>query len=168
MNRTGSQLSAKQAKMAVGEFIDMRGVEDQIGFVLRQAQLAVFKDLIEALSPFDLRPSDFSALRVIECNPDLKQQDVGIKLGIKRPNIVYIIDGLCKRRLITREKVPEDLRSYSLNISEYGREVLQQAEKAHLAHEARLRSALGHGDIGAFVTCLAKLTQLGPVGREPD
>ena len=31
--------------------LDLHGVEDEIGFVLRLAQLAVFKDVIETLSP---------------------------------------------------------------------------------------------------------------------
>ncbi len=82
--------------------IDMHGVEDQIGFVLRLAQLAVFKDIYETLSPLGLRPSDFSALRVIAANPGLKQQDIGRELGIKRPNLVGLVDELDKKNLVLR------------------------------------------------------------------
>ena len=78
--------------------IDMHGVEDQIGFVLRLAQLSVFKDIFETLSPFGLRPSDFSALRVIGANPRLKQQDIGVKLSIKRPNLVGLVEELRKKK----------------------------------------------------------------------
>ena len=82
--------AAREAR-AAPPALDMHGVEDEIGFVLRLAQLAVFKDVIETLSPFGLRPSDFSALRVISANPGLKQQDIGRELGIKGPNLVGMV-----------------------------------------------------------------------------
>jgi DNA-binding MarR family transcriptional regulator len=125
--------------------IDMHGVEDQIGFVLRLAQLAVFKDIYETLSPLGLRPSDFSALRVIAANPGLKQQDIGRELGIKRPNLVGLVDELDKKNLVLRKVVRGDRRSY----------------------QTRLREALGANDPRVLLECLRALTQLGgaPTGE---
>jgi len=142
--------------------IDMHGVEDQIGFVLRLAQLAVFKDIIETLSPFGLRPSDFSALRVIAANPGLKQQDIGRELGIKRPNLVGLMEELRQKKLIERRVVPGDRRSYALSLTPAGRDLLERAEEAHRGHAARLREALGDHDPLEFLACLRNLTRLGP------
>ena len=44
-NRRGNP-SAREARVAASARIDMHGVEDEIGFALRLAQLAVFKDVI--------------------------------------------------------------------------------------------------------------------------
>src|ERR1700744_6747515 len=116
--------TGQEARPAPPASIDLHGVEDEIGFMLRLAQLAVFKDVIETLSPFGLRPSDFSALRVIAANPGLKQQDIGRELGIKGPNLVGMVEDLNKRRLITRKVVPGDRRSYSLPLTAAGHELL--------------------------------------------
>lgn len=141
--------------------IDMHGVEDQIGFVLRLAQLAVFKDIYETLSPLGLRPSDFSALRVIAANPGLKQQDIGRELGIKRPNLVGLVDELDKKNLVLRKVVRGDRRSYALTLTKTGQELLERAEDAHREHQTRLREALGANDPRVLLECLRALTQLG-------
>lgn len=135
----------------------MHGVEDEIGFVLRLAQLAVFKDVIETLNPFGLR---FSTLRVIAANPGLKQQDIGRELGIKGPNLVGMVEDLRKKKLIARKVVPGDRRSYSLTLTPAGRELLEQAEEAHRGHQARIREALGDSDPVLFLTCLHRLARL--------
>ncbi|MGZ3275690.1 MAG: MarR family winged helix-turn-helix transcriptional regulator [Caulobacteraceae bacterium] len=138
----------------------MHGVEDEIGFMLRLAQLAVFKDVIETLSPFGLRPSDFSALRVIAANPGLKQQEIGRELGIKGPNLVGMVEDLRKKKLIVRKVVPGDRRSYALTLAPAGRELLEQAEEAHRGHQARIRTALGASDSIQFLTCLHSLARM--------
>jgi DNA-binding MarR family transcriptional regulator len=148
--------------------IDMHGVEDQIGFVLRLAQLAVFKDIFETLSPFGLRPSDFSALRVIAANPGLKQQDIGLKLSIKRPNLVGLMEELDKKGYVQRRVVPGDRRSYSLTLTKAGHNVLEKAEEAHKDHQARLREALGDNDPLVLLTGLRRLAQLGGAPEATD
>jgi len=135
-------------------------MEDEIGFVLRLAQLAVFKDVIETLSPFGLRPSDFSALRVIAANPGLKQQDIGRELGIKGPNLVGMVEDLRKKKLIARRVLPGDRRSYSLTLTAAGRELLEQAEEAHRGHQERIRKVLGDSDPVQFLACLNRLARL--------
>lgn len=152
--------TAQDIRPATPVSIDMHGVEDEIGFVLRLAQLAVFKDVIETLSPFALRPSDFSALRVIAANPGLKQQDIGRELGIKGPNLVGMVEDLHKKKLISRKPAPGDRRSYALTLTPPGRQVLEQAEDAHRGHQARIREALGDQDPMQFLECLNSLARM--------
>jgi DNA-binding MarR family transcriptional regulator len=143
----------------------MHGVEDEIGFVLRLAQLAAFKDVIETLGPFGLRPSDFSALRVIRANPGLKQQDIGRELGIKGPNLVGMVEDLRKKKLITRKPAPGDRRSYALTLTAAGKELLEQAEGAHRGHQARIKAALGEHDPVAFLAALHSLARMNDGGQ---
>ncbi len=161
MTQSRRRLSDAEAEAPVSAPIDMQGVEDQIGFVLRLAQLAVFKDVIETLSPFGLRPSDFSALRVIAANPGLKQQDIGRELGIKRPNLVGMVEELHNKKLVERRVVAGDRRSYALTLTKAGLDLLEQAEEAHRGHQARMREALGENDPIRFLACLRSLARLG-------
>lgn len=141
--------------------VALGGLDAQIGFVLRLAQVAVFKDLIEALRPFGLRPTDFSVLLVIEATPGLKQQAVGEALSIQRPNLVTIIDQLEGRGLVKRGAAPGDRRSYALRLTQEGVVLLTQAKAAHLAHTERVTAALGDDiDKHMVLEALSRIAQM--------
>jgi len=140
--------------------IDMAGLDDQLGFILRLAQVAVFKDLLEALKPYALRLADFSALLVIEANPGLKQQTLGEALRIQRPNLVAIIDQLEDRGLVERGATPGDRRSYALTVTAAGAALLVEAKAAHARHEGRVAAALGPADKDGMLQALGRIAAL--------
>src|ERR1043166_2357462 len=91
--------------------VDMGGLDKQIGFALRLAQVAAFNDLIGVLKESDLRPTTFSVLLLIGANPGITQQAIGEALHIQRPNLVSIVDALQQSGLVCRETLPQDHRS---------------------------------------------------------
>lgn len=134
------------------------GLADSVGFQLKLAQAAAWADLIAALAPFGLRPSHYSALLILRATPGSRQQDIGEALGIQRPNLVAMIDGLEKRGLLTRTVNPADRRSYALALTGAGSALLEEADAAHNAHEARLAERIGDGD--ALLPALRRVTGL--------
>jgi DNA-binding MarR family transcriptional regulator len=128
---------------AVSAPLDLSNVEEQIGFRLRLAQVAVFRNFVSLLKPFELRPSLYSALLVIEANPGRKQQEVGEALGIKRPNLVVLIDELERRGLVKRHRSPGDGRSYALRLTAGGVQAMREIKALHVQHEQRLMEAIG-------------------------
>ena len=142
--------------------IDMAGLDRQLGFVLRLAQVAVFKDLIAALKPFELRLADFSALLIIEANPGLNQQALGECLRIQRPNLVTIIDQMEERGLVKRGATPADRRSYALALTRAGSALLAKAKAAHAQHERRLTAAVGPVDSQMLLSALTRIAELSP------
>ena len=136
------------------------GLDAQVGFVLRLAQVAVFKDLIEALRPFGLRPTDFSVLLVIEATPGLKQQAVGEALSIQRPNLVTIIDQLEGRGLVRRGAAARDRRSYALALTPEGAALLAGAKVAHTGHSKRVIAALGDIDKRTVLEALSRIARM--------
>ncbi|QUD88319.1 MarR family winged helix-turn-helix transcriptional regulator [Phenylobacterium montanum] len=147
-------------RRSLGGDIGLGDLENQVGFLLRLAQVSVFKHLIAALEPFDLRLTDYSALLVIEANPELKQQSLGEALRIQRPNLVSIMDALERRGLVKRGSVPGDRRSYALTLTPEGSALLARANEAQARHEADVDAALGPIDKAAFLDALARLSQL--------
>lgn len=140
------------------------GLADSVGFHLKLAQAAVWSDLVAALAPFGLRPSHYSALLILRAAPGSRQQDIGEALGIQRPNLVAMIDGLDKRGLLTRTVNPADRRSYALALTAEGAALLDGADAAHRAHEARLAERMGGGD--ALLPVLRRVTGIGQVATE--
>lgn len=140
--------------------VSLGGLETQVGFLLRLAQVAVFKDLIAALKPFGLRPTDFSVLLVIDASPGLKQQAVGEALRIQRPNLVTILDQLQARSLVRRGAVPGDRRSYALTLTPEGEALLAKAKAAHARHDRKVSAALAGLDRAALIDALERIAAI--------
>lgn len=150
----------------VPTLLEEAGLSRRLGFQLRLAQAAVWSDLVAALQPFGLRPSLYSVLLILRAAPGSRQQDIGDALGILRPNLVAIIDGLEKRGLIVRAVNPNDRRSYVLSLTPDGEALLTQADAAHMRHEQRLAARLGDGDAAVLLPVLCRLAGWGEAGTD--
>jgi len=160
MSQSGTSAARSEPAVAEAPGGLLGGLDAQVGFVLRLAQVAVFKDLIEALRPFSLRPTDFSVLLVIEATPGLKQQAVGEALSIQRPNLVTIIDQLEGRGLVKRGAAAGDRRSYALTLTAEGAALLAEAKVAHTAHSERVTAALGGIDKRLVLEALSRIARM--------
>jgi len=113
-----------------------------LGYNLKRTFNAIHANLVLTLKAFDLRMVTYSALIVILENRGLRQAELAKALRIDRGNAVAIVDELEKRKLITRDRHPDDRRSYALHITESGRELCESAIKADRECEARILSGL--------------------------
>lgn len=145
---------------APDERASLGGLDTTVGFVLRLAQVAVFRDLLAALKPFDLRVTDLSVLLVLEASPGLQQRAVGDLLRIQRPNLVTILDQLQARGLLRRGAVPGDRRSYALSLTAEGAALLQKAKAAHADHDRKVLDALGDVTKEQMLLALGRIAEL--------
>jgi DNA-binding MarR family transcriptional regulator len=115
-------LSAKRKEQGVMTEapIDLGPLGDSVGYLLRRAQVAVFQRFFELFAEFDIRPAQYSTLTVIERNPGLSQTRLADALGIKKTNLVAIIDALEERGLARRESTENDRRSHALYLTPKG------------------------------------------------
>ena len=141
------------------EFLVRSGLSDQPGFVMRQASLAVWNDLVKTLAKAGLKPQSYAALLIVDTSPGCKQQDIADALGIARPNLVALIDGLVERGLVERGVNAGDRRSYALTLTNSGRALLDSGRAAHRQHEARLADALTADEAKALLAAARKLVQ---------
>ena len=140
-------------------FLAASGLDRQIGFVLRQAQAAVWHDLVRTLEPFGLKPQGYATLLLIDASPGCKQQDVADALDIARPNMVALIDRLIDADLVRREMNVSDRRCYALSLTAAGTRQLALSRRAHDAHERRVAGLLV-GDRDAVIAACGRLATL--------
>lgn len=140
----------------------------QIGFLLRLAQLAVFHDFIRSFSAVDIRPAQHSVLTLIQYNPGIRQAELSAVLGIKRANVVPLLDGLEKRKLVRRIRAESDRRSYTLHLTDKGLELMKILTRLREEHETRLRDLIGEEACGTLLELLPKLQKMSsdPVGDD--
>ncbi len=100
--------------------VDLGPLGDSFGYLLRRAQVAVFQRFFDLFAEFDIRPAQYSVLTVIERNPGLCQTRLAHALGIKKTNLVAIIDTLEERGLARRKSTKNDRRSHALFLTPKG------------------------------------------------
>lgn len=123
--------------------INQSSMAEVVGYRLRLAQLAVFRDFLETFAAMRIKPVQYSMLRLIESNPGLKQGELAHALGIKRANMVTLVDTLEKRGLATRRPVAGDRRSYALHLTDQGIAFARKMQETWTGHEARFVKLLG-------------------------
>lgn len=123
--------------------IDLGELPGLSGYMLRRAQFAAFNDFLRYFEDLGVRPVQYAVLTVIDRNPGLKQSQVSEALGIKRANLVAILDALERRGLARREAVATDRRSYALRLTDKGAALMKELRARSEAHEKRLAASIG-------------------------
>jgi len=139
--------------------IEIGYLSEHIGYVVRRAQLAIFKDFIQTMAPVDIRPAQYSVLIVIDRNPGLTQAELGRALAIKRANLVGMLNELERRKLARRVASPSDRRSHALHLTANGRQMLARFHRLALEHEARATRTLDGGEKRILLELLGRVAR---------
>lgn len=118
--------------------LDLGFLEGLVGFRLRLAQIAMFEDFERALRPFDITPTRFGALALIDANPGLSQMQLAKAIRLDRSTLVTLLDHLEGRGLVRRQTSKTDKRSNELRLTDEGRKLLLRVKRRVLDHEKRM------------------------------
>jgi DNA-binding MarR family transcriptional regulator len=146
--------------------IDLGHLPELVGYRLRRAQLAIFQDFMNSFQEVGIRPTQYAVLTVVEHNPGLKQSEVSAALGIKRANLVALLDSLEERGLARRAAAAEDRRSYELYLTSKGAALMQRLRQINAAHERRVIATIGEDGRKQLLKLLAGV--LDAVGSAPQ
>ena len=109
-----------------------------IGYHLRLAQIALFRDFAAAIGEYDITPTLFGALTLIEANPGMKQTDLAQAIQLDRSSVVSVINKLEQQGLVVRQRAIKDRRSTSLELTAAGQRLLDHVRPMVLEHERRI------------------------------
>jgi DNA-binding MarR family transcriptional regulator len=119
------------------------GLSDRIGFLLTAAHHRVRARVNESLGALGLTTALYGTLATIDALGPIGQQPVAAQLGLTGPAIVQTVDRLESAGLVKRRRAPADRRSYALEPTERGHEVLRQARGAIELIDDKLDEILG-------------------------
>lgn len=131
---------------------------DFVGHLLHRATRSVYGDFDRVFDGFDITPTQFASLVVIDQNPGMKQSEVGDAVAIKKNNFVALMGDLEKRGLIARTIPRNDRRAYALFLTAAGNTLLAELRARYAAHERAVLEALGEQECGKLVDLLSRLT----------
>ncbi len=102
---------------------------DRPGFLLRRAHqisAAVFESECEAIG---LTPAQYSVLSALRTQPGQDQSSLARALGFDKVTILRVLYGMEDRNLISRQRLPSDRRSMSLELTPEGSELFDRAQQ---------------------------------------
>ena len=101
-----------------------------------------------------LRAGDFSALALIDANPDISQIELARIGGFDQTILVGVIDDLEDRGWVIRQQSRDDRRKRVLQITKAGRTALADLLSKALDNERPARDALNAMDMRRFQKAL--------------
>lgn len=142
--------------------LDLGVLPGLVGYQLRMAQIALFRDFAQGPGELAVTPGLFGVLVVIEANPDLKQSELACATQLDRSTVVTVIDNLERRGLVERRAAPNDRRSNAIRLTPDGSALLRRLKRQVMQHEKRL---LRNFDAAERATLLALLQKVFPEHR---
>jgi DNA-binding MarR family transcriptional regulator len=140
-----------------GDGIDRGLLSGLLGFHVRQAQIAVFRDFAATMGPLDMTPGLFAVLVLVEANPGLKQSQLARAVHLDRSSVVSVVDKLERRGLLERHTAAHDRRSNALRLTSTGAALLRRLKQRVARHERRLASGLDAGERATLVALLGRV-----------
>lgn len=137
--------------------LDLGALPQLLGFHLRLAHVAVYRDFMASLSHLDLTQKQCATLQLIEANKGVSQVDLASTLGTDRATMMAMIDRLEQRDLLVRRRSVEDRRRQELYLTEAGQALVTEAKAVITEHEARFVSRFKPAELKALVQALRRI-----------
>ena len=131
-----------------------------IGYNLRRAHIALWRDFAQNVGDGAVRPGLFSLLVLVESNPGIAQIDIATQLDIDKASIVSLVDRLEKRRWVFRRRSVEDRRRQGVYLTNDGQKGLSQLRREMLKHEERFRRMFSKTELRQFIEFLQRVHPL--------
>src|SRR5690348_18287525 len=90
--------------------IDLDCLPTLLGFNIRRAQIALWRDFNRNVAEGYVRPGVFSALLLANANPGIAQIEIANQLGIDKASVVSLIDRMEDAGWVTRKRSTDDRR----------------------------------------------------------
>jgi DNA-binding MarR family transcriptional regulator len=136
----------------------LAGIEKSAGFLIRIAELAVFKEMYDRSKSSEITVVEFTVLRAIGLNPGLRQGVLADVLYIKWPSMTKLISSLELRRLIKREIPSHNRRSIELHLTDEGKALVEQYEPVFKQTESDIFSMLSDEEYQQLEVLLRKVS----------
>jgi len=141
--------------------IDRGLLTELVGYALRRAQFAVFRDFGRAMAdmPVPLSPGEFGILVLVERNPDLSQTALARAIGVDRSTLVPILDRLERNGLVARKAAPRDRRRHALALGRRGVRLMAGYVATVRKHEKRIQRGLSPRETAQLLRLLDRLRE---------
>lgn len=148
--------------------VDLGPLPGYLGYNLRQAQAALFRDFARRMAPLEVRPGQFSLLTLIERNPGISQGALAASHGLDKSTMSPALAELERRGLVSRDKTAADRRAYALRLTPEGSALLDRVRGEVDAQERVMAAALAPEDQTRIIGMLRHVTEALLAGGDAE
>jgi len=128
-----------------------------LGYNIRRAQIALWRDLSRTLGDGEIRPALFSLMILVEANPGVAQIDIANQLDIDKATVVGLVQRLLKRQCVVCEKSTVDRRRQGIYLTPRGQKELNTLRRAMLEHETRFTRLFSNVELAQLFALLRRI-----------
>lgn len=128
-----------------------------VGYRLKRAYSAFLTDFARALAGTQMRQALFGILALVAGDPGAKQGEIGRRLGIKRANMVALVNELSERRLVERRAANGDRRALALYLTPEGEAMLELCRARIAKQEQKMLAPFSPAERRMLVDLLTRL-----------
>jgi len=150
--------TGKKAGQELAE-VDFGRLPGYIGYQLRQAQSAVFRDLSGTLREAGATPGEFSLLTMVKANPGINSITLTRIYQLDKATLSLSIKKLAKRGLISSTRHANDRRYYALELTDKGRALLQAVTRRIERQERSMDTVLKPGERERLLNLLKRISR---------
>ncbi|WP_102691660.1 MarR family winged helix-turn-helix transcriptional regulator [Rummeliibacillus pycnus] len=130
---------------------------ESYGFLTGKIVQLIEEDFIEKLKSFDIDARQYGMLVKVFESPNMSQIQIAEELKIDRTTMAERAEQLESLNYITRVKNPQDKRTYCLNITKQGIELVESYWKLLKQSESKILSPLSDEEKEIFKNYLLKI-----------
>ena len=142
-----------------GNDIDFGLLPRLLGYQLRRAQLVVFQNFAAHLQDFDITPTQFAVMVLIEANTGLSQRALSAAVGTDQSSLVALLDRLQSRGWVERRRSERDRRFHVLSLSAKGDEQLAHIKTLVMRQDEKLTAVLATEERAKLMQLLQRLLE---------
>ncbi len=139
--------------------VNLGELPSYLGYQLRQAQAAVFRNFAQIMSDLGVTPGEFSLLALVRENPGIHQISLVSVYKLDKSTLSNSIKDLKNRKLIRRVRDQNDRRYYGLWLTEFGEAVLARAIARVEEQERVMDAVLLPGEREQLLSQLSRISR---------
>lgn len=137
--------------------VNLAQLPNYLGYQIRQAQIAVFKDLLVPLKDLNLTPGECSLLTSVRYNKGVSQIELASVYDIDKSTLSHSIKRMVNRRLIIRKRLENDRRYYGLSLTPAGSRLLKRVTSIVESQEELMESVVTKAEKEKFLQILSRI-----------
>lgn len=142
-----------------------RFVDDYLGYLLGQANHALYKDFDAQVRAAGLSSIEWRVLATLHDGAPLTVSELAREVLSKQPTVTKLVQRMAEQGWVDLLADPADQRRTLVAVSAAGKRKVRPLVAAARAHEARILRTLGSAEKAALRRLLQKLSQPGATIR---
>ncbi len=131
-----------------------------LGYQIRQAQTAIFRDLSVPAAALNVTPGEYGLLSLVDVNPGISQVDLAQVYKLDKSTLSLAVSRLTKRGLVKRTRSRKDGRYFALWLLDPGHRLLGRVRVHVEAQERAMDAVLRRGEREQMLDMLRRISQV--------